>query len=119
MNRQNFFGHLALALTLVLLAGLAGQMRRWNNRPRPIPNREFKAEREAYGDPRGVAVPAQGGKAEVHVRFRPGVSVEQIRLLAARINDRMEDEYETVDGLTTIEDGDGLDAERVAAEYNS
>ena len=37
MNRQNFWGHLALALTLILLAGLAGQLRRWQTGLRTAP----------------------------------------------------------------------------------
>jgi thermitase len=123
MNRQNFFGHLALALTLILLAGFAGQIRRWQNEKRAEERAEFEfnqkeesietiAEREEVGE-------TKSGKAEVLVRFRPGTLLSRIKALTFGHNDRLEDKYESVSGLVAIEDEDGLDAERVASEYSS
>ncbi|MDT5061295.1 MAG: hypothetical protein QOH63_1754 [Acidobacteriota bacterium] len=120
MNRQNFFGHLALALTLILLAGFAGQVRRWQHEQRATRRVVFEQvqRQEIYsGEEAGERL--ESSKAEVHVRFRPGVSLEKIRQLTASHNDRFEDEYENIPGLTTIEDEDGLDAEQVASEYES
>jgi thermitase len=121
MNRQNFFGHLALALTLVLLAGFAGQIRRWQNEKRAAQrtNFEFNQKKESLPADEKEVGATESGKAEVHVRFRPGVSLEKIRQLAASHNDRFEDKYENIDGLTTIEDEDGLNVEQVAREYES
>jgi subtilisin family serine protease len=121
MNRQNFFGHLALALTLVLLAGFAGQIRRWQSEKRAAVRAdfEFNQKKESVTADEDEVGETESGKAEVFVRFRPGVSVEKIRQLAASHNDRFEDKYENIDGLTTIEDEDGLDAEQVAREYES
>jgi subtilisin family serine protease len=120
MNRQNFFGHLALALTLILLAGFAGQIRRWQHAKYAARHvaLEYRHEQEINSaEPLGERL--ESSKAEVHVRFRPGVSLEKIRQLAASHNDRFEDEYENIEGLTTIEDEDGLSAEQVAREYES
>jgi subtilisin family serine protease len=129
MNRQNFFGHLALALTLVLLAGLAGQLTRWNNE-RQARHARLHTDSEFYADEdtgRGVRVEVEEtseeinqqveGEAEVLVRFRPGTTLERIRRIASRLNDTVEDEYENVSGLVAIDDQDGLDAESIAEEY--
>jgi thermitase len=120
MNRQNFLGHLALALTLVLVAAFAGQVRHWQH--------DWKGEphtgRLVFGgatpaQPRGTGAGAvEHERAEVLVRFRSGTSLEQVRKLAAHLNDRLEDEIESVDGLAVIEDEDGLDAQSVADQYN-
>jgi subtilisin family serine protease len=123
MNRQNFFGHLALALTLVLLAGFAGQIRRWQNEKRAAAHADFELKlREetvaAVADEDKVGE-TESGKAEVLVRFRPSTSIVRIKALAFGHNDRLEDKYESVSGLVAIEDEDGLDAETVASEYSS
>lgn len=110
MNRHNFLGHLALAITLVFLAAFAGQIRRWQNQPRP--NIETRTE---Y-----ITVPSEEPeRAEVIVRFRPGTTVERMRNIAGRMGDRIEDRIESVSGLAVIEDEDGLDPEAVAAQYRA
>ncbi|MDT4952574.1 MAG: hypothetical protein QOJ02_712 [Acidobacteriota bacterium] len=120
MNRQNFFGHLALALTLILLAGFAGQVRRWQHEQRATRRVVFeKVQRQEIYSGEESGERLESSKAEEHVRFRPGVSLEKIRQLTASHNDRFEDEYENIAGLTTIEDEDGLDAQQVASEYES
>ena len=129
MNRQNFFGHLALALTLVLLAGLAGQLTRWQNE-RQARHNQLRRHSELYDGERtefGARVEVEeraeeeqmhsSDEGEVLVRFRAGTSLERIRNIARRLNDRLEDEYETVNGLVAIDDDDGLGAEEVASEY--
>ena len=123
MNRQNFFGHLALALTLVLLAGFAGQIRRWQNEERAARRADFEFNQKkdsipAVADEEEISE-TKSGKAEVLVRFRQGTSLEKIKALARSHNDRFEDKYESVSGLVAIEDEDGLDAETVAREYSS
>jgi subtilisin family serine protease len=121
MNRQNFLGHLALALTLILLAGFAGQIRRWQAERHTAVNFEFS---ERHGERIGVSeeyviTEEESGEAEVLVRFRPGTTLERIKALIMRNNDRLEDEYENINGLVAIDDLDGLDAEMVAREYAS
>ncbi|HYP54166.1 MAG TPA: S8 family serine peptidase, partial [Pyrinomonadaceae bacterium] len=115
MNRNNLLGHVALALTLVLVAAFAGQVRRWNRQAELLPPPP-PAVVEAP-----PVTPAEVGdeNAEVIVRFRPGTSLEQMERLAARLNDRLEDQYEYVRGYAVVEDSDGLDAQAVADEYLS
>lgn len=112
MNRQNFRVHLVLAVTLILVAALAGQVRHWQRerRPRAIPVRTIyntapQRERQVETD--------------VLVRFRSGTTPATIRSITARLNDRVEDRIEAVNGLAVIEDEDGMDAETVAGEYRS
>jgi thermitase len=111
MNRHNFLGHLALAITLIFLAAFAGQIRRWQNQPRPVVVPQIETRTEI--------VPLRRDAAEVLVRFRPGTTLDRMRNIARRLNDRIEDRIESVGGLTVIEDEDGLDAETVAAEYRA
>lgn len=112
MNRQNFLGHLMLALALIALAAFAGQMRRWQQRSHAV----LRGDRTTARAPRRVEPLAN---AEVLVRFRPGTNVDTMRSIARRLHDRLEDEIEAVDGLAVIEDQDGRTAEEVAAEYRS
>ncbi|HZI20030.1 MAG TPA: S8 family serine peptidase [Pyrinomonadaceae bacterium] len=117
MNRQNFLGHLALALMLVLVAAFVGQVRRWESR-RPAPTGVFKQRR--VGPPPGTTPTTAGRREpEVLVRFRDGVSPERVRALTAGRNDQVEDEVEAVANLYSVDDRDDADAELVAAEYSS
>src|SRR2546423_2257952 len=111
MNRQNFLGHLALAITLILLAAFLGQIRHWQQ--------EWRSNHAywAVGDRRPVT--SKPRTAEVIVKFRAGTSLEQMKAIAARFGDRLEDQYEFIDGEAVMEDLDGESAEQVAAEYNA
>lgn len=120
MNRQNFLGHLALALTLVLVAAFAGQVRHWQHDWQGHPhNQRFVLGGEPHVHTHdGISSAPEQEHAEVLVRFRAGTSLEQVRTLAAHLNDRVEDEIESVDGLAVIEDEDGLSAQAVADQYS-
>lgn len=114
MNRQNFLGHLMLALALIALAAFAGQMRRWQHHHTQgvlVANSPTTAATAPNIEPIIAS--------EVLVRFRPGTSVERMRNIALSLNDRVEDEIEAVDGLAVIEDEDGATAEEVAAQYRA
>jgi subtilisin family serine protease len=120
MNRQNFLGHLALALTLILLAGLVGQIRRFSIEPRVATDTNFHFDSETTNG--GAEFEAQDlgvHNAEIQVRFRPGTSETKIAELARAHHDVIEDEIESVDGLNIIRDEDGLDADAVVREYSS
>ncbi len=54
---------------------------------------------------------------EVLVKFRPDVSLAEIKRIAEKNNDRIEDEIEEVKGLVSIDDLDNKDMETVAAQY--
>jgi subtilisin family serine protease len=115
MNRQNFLGHLALALMLVLVAAFVGQVRRWESR-RPAPA-TVRKEQRVEAPPASVRHAPERSEPEVLVRFREGVSAERVQALTAGLNDEVEDEIEAVGNLYSIDDRDDADAEQVAAEY--
>jgi subtilisin family serine protease len=114
MKGRNYTVHFALAAALVLFAALAGQVSRWESkraelRLRPMPPQILTDAPRATESFRG--------DADVLVRFHAGVSEERIQAIAAQLNDRVEDEIESVEGLATIDDLDGEQAEQVASEY--
>ncbi|MFN2454673.1 MAG: S8 family serine peptidase [Pyrinomonadaceae bacterium] len=112
MNRQNFLGHLMLALTIIIIAAFAGQVRhleRLHLDTQPD-DTALEAQTETPDND-------DSDNAEVIVRFRKGTSVESVENIVANHNDEIEDQIEAVDEQFVIEDEDGLDAEAVAAEY--
>ena len=121
MNRNNFFGHLALAVALVMLAAFVGQMSRmqWSHG-----SRETVGQRAvvAVHEPQEADEPEAEFESdgEVLVRFREGTTEEAVRAITERLNDRLLDRFDYVDGpayLAAVADEDGLDAAEVAAEY--
>jgi subtilisin family serine protease len=112
MNRQNFLGHLMLALALIALAAFAGQMRRWQHHSQSVLVASSQTTAVAPNYEQTI-------HSEVLVRFRHGTTVDRMRNIARRLNDRVEDRVEAVDGLAVIEDEDGDTAEEVAAQYRS
>jgi thermitase len=113
MNRQNFLGHLALALALIALAALAGQVRRWQSHTQGVLVTSDSPTTT-------TTIPRHNLKsAEVLVRFRPGTTVDKMKSVALRLNDHVEDEIEAVDGLAVIEGEESETAEDVAAQYRS
>src|SRR5215203_491289 len=116
MNRNNIWIHIGIAVVIVTLAAVMGQIRRWEtslrttlpatsgSRVLPPKLRIEKRER-----PRS--------EPEVLVRFKPGVTVDEIKRIAARNNDLMEDEIEAVKGLVSIDDLDDRNAEVTAGQY--
>jgi subtilisin family serine protease len=119
MNRQNFFGHLALAVAVVILAAFVGQMRR------------MERSRDSFERRNIVITPHDGHDhdaheaddeeeledAEVIVRFRAGTSRAAIERITERLNDRLLDRFEFINNQAVIADEDGLAPETVAAEY--
>jgi subtilisin family serine protease len=111
MNRQNLLGHLALALALIALAALAGQVRRWQHHSNGVLVADYETT---------TVTPRHDFKrAEVLVRFRPGTTIDRIKNAARRLHDNFEDKIEAVDGLAVIEGEDGETAEDLAAQYRS
>ena len=120
MNRNNFLIHVALAMVLILVAAFAGQLRKWQKqykaRVRIVPVEEKSrtastTEEIAVNESRALAIP------EVLVKFRSGVTQETIRQLTSRKHDAVEDNIESVPGLSAIDDLDNADATQTAAEY--
>lgn len=114
MNRRNIIWHVALALFLVGVAAFIGQVKRTIERGAPSFVETPSAE---FGDAERRAPDAYREARDVLVRFRPGVSQERIEELTASLNDEVDDEIESVEGLVEVSDRDGADPREVAAEY--
>src|SRR2546423_703271 len=128
MNRHNLFGHIALAVALIILAAFIGQMRRldWrthNDQPAPRADVQQPAEAEDKDDAdkdEPEDVDDNADDAEVLVRFRAGTSQATIDRITAQFNDRVEDRFEQIDNAEmVIADEDGSDINEVVAEYRN
>lgn len=114
MNRNNIWIHIGIAVVLVTLAAVVGQIDRWRsalkgpsiNVSKTVPKPVLVSRSTGNGEP------------EVLVRFRPGVTLDEIRKLAGKNHDQIDDEIESVKGLTFIDDLDNADAEAVAEQYS-
>ena len=112
MNRGNIWIHVGIAVVLVVMAAVVGQIDRWRtilkspavNVTRTIPKPV-------------TAVRNQSREPEVLVKFRPGVTLAEIKRLAGLNHDQVDDEIESVKGLTVIDDLDNADAATVAEQY--
>lgn len=117
MNRNNIWIHIGLAVILITMAAVLGQIGRW--RASLDTHHEVRVSKVKRAE-RTVRPPlrsAAEGEPEVLVRFRSGLSTEDIAKIAALNNDRIEDSIEIVDGLVAIDDLDEMDPAAVAAQY--
>lgn len=115
MNRNNFWIHFGIAVVIITMAAVLGQIRRWETSlKKPVsPAGSIKSAPKPVAQKRTSA----DGEPEVLVKFRPTVNWTDIKKLAAKNNDRIEDEIESVKGLVAIDDLDNADAEIVAKQY--
>lgn len=111
MNRNNFWIHFGIAVVLISMAAVLGQIRTWQTSIQTANsgNRTLK--------PVSVERSLGDSEPEVLVRFRPGVTLSEIKRIAVRNNDRIEDEIEYVAGLVSIDDLDNAAAADVAQQY--
>ncbi|MEP7148969.1 MAG: S8 family serine peptidase [Acidobacteriota bacterium] len=116
MNRNNIWIHLGIAVVLITLAAVLGQIRLWETtlRSAKTTSNEIVRTVSTYSDPDRRSA---NSEPEVLVRFKAGVSLAQIKQIAARNNDIVEDEIESVKGLVSIDDLDNADAERTSEIY--
>jgi subtilisin family serine protease len=120
MSRNRFWIHLTIALVLVLVAAFAGAVRKWQKHRRLAPAPYSSSQqRDDRTDDADETDQQTNPKAEILVRFRPGVTQSAIESIAQRLNDQVEDQIESVSGLEVIEDEDGKDAESVVAQYRA
>ena len=115
MNRRNIWIHITIAVVLITMAGILGQLRRWQSSLGSFKNNQTTTK----ATPKSTAVSrsSKDREPEVLVKFRPEVSMAEIKKIVAKNNDKVEDEIESVKNLISIDDLDGLDAETVAEEY--
>jgi subtilisin family serine protease len=114
MNRKNIWIHITVAVVLITMAAVLGQIRNWRTKIGM-----FKQQSVTKATPKPVAVPRTNAERtpEVLVKFKPEVNLTEIKKLAARNNDTVEDEIESVKNLVAIDDLDGLTPEKVAEQY--
>jgi thermitase len=114
MNRNNIWVHLGIAIIIVGIAGIVGQVRNWQI---SVNERQAATVKQLT---KAVAVKrsASESEPEVLVKFRPGVTSAEIKKVVAKNNDRVEDVIEIVKGLVSIDDLDNLDAKTVADQYS-
>lgn len=115
MNRNNIWIHIGLAVIVIVTAAVLGQIRRWQSKP--LFNVEV--DHSAVQRPQTATRTPRDAEPEVMVRFKPGTKLADIKKIAARNNDRIEDEIEMVSGLVSIDDMDNASAETVAAQYRA
>jgi thermitase len=114
MNRGNFLVHLMVAVILIALAAVVGQIGRW----RTMLKVQDTTPRKVNTAP-SVKVVERDGKPELLVKFKPSVGRAQMDRIAASLNDRIDDSYEAVSGLTAVDDLDYADISEVLRQYQS
>jgi len=117
LSRNNIWVHVTIALALVMIAALAGGVRR--SRMSQHPARQASSRPQPAAQERKTSAPNGAANAEVLVRFRSGTTREAIDRITAQFNDEIEDRIESVDGLEVIEDEDGTIAADVLAQYRA
>jgi subtilisin family serine protease len=115
MNRGNIWVRLTIVAIVVTFAAVIGQIERLRSSLRVSVQETPSIEHP----PKKPKRPKFDNDAEVLVRFKPGVSLDAIRQIAGRYNDRVEDEIESVNGLAFIDDLDNADPATVAAQYSA
>jgi subtilisin family serine protease len=110
MNRNNIWIHVGIATVVITLAAVLGQIDRWRSELN-VPASEKRVERKVQIEKRTTSAP------EVLVRFKSGISRDQMKSLAAGNNDLVVDKIESVPGLTVIDDLDDAEAQLVADQY--
>src|SRR5687767_3825251 len=122
MNRNNIWIHVGIAVVLITLAAVLGQIRIWENTL--LANKSTTTDRtdprSGEREPQHVFISGRGSEPEILVRFKPGVSLGDIKRIAATQNDKIEDEIESVRGLVSIDDLDNwIDASDTAKQYSA
>ena len=111
--------HVGLAGSLIAVAALVGQVRKWESQEKADQsNAAVFVAKPQNNKACAMSRLAKEREPEVLVKFKPNVSPAEIQKIAARMNDRVEDNIEST-GWTAIDDLDGRTAEQVAREYNN
>lgn len=116
MNRNNIWIHIGIAVVLITMAAVIGQVGRWRSQLR-MGRVEQKTVTKTHELEKSKTANTASGNPEVLVKFKPGVTLADIKRIVARNNDVLEDEIESVKGLVAIDDLDNADAATVAKQY--
>ncbi|MEO7672943.1 MAG: S8 family serine peptidase [Pyrinomonadaceae bacterium] len=118
MNRNNIWIHIGLAVVVITTAAVLGQIRRWQSKPFfNVQVENVQGDHTAPKRSKASIRPQGDAQPEVMVKFRPGVKLSEIQKIAAKNNDLVEDNIESVKGLVAIDDMDGADMNAVAKQY--
>jgi len=112
MNKNNFWMHFGIAAVAIFAAALAGVV------IRSIDSFE-QEEAKVVKKPMTFSRDAKASEPELMVRFKPGVSIAQIRKLVGLKNDRIEDKFENINNWVAIDDLDDASAEELVREYKN
>lgn len=115
MNRSNIWIRIGIVGILIVTAAVLGQIRRWQTKP----FFNVEVDHSSTHKPRTAARSVKDAEPEVLVRFKPGIKLSDIKKIAARNNDRIEDNIEAVKGLVAIDDLDGADMSHVVSQYEA
>lgn len=118
MNRSNIWVHIVIAIVLIGMAAVAGQIGNWVSQKS---HNDFSraTNNKSQTKPLTIQRSSNDREAEVLVRFKPNVSLSEINRIAGSNNDRIEDEIETVRGLVAIDDLDNASPEAIAKQYEA
>lgn len=124
MNRKNIWIHILIAVALIGIAAIAGQISRWQSsfiNSSGNGGGYGRGQGTGRGDSKPVAIPrsSRESEPEVLVQFKPGLTLSEIERIAAKYNDRVEDNIESVNGLISLDDLDNASAAKVAEQYAS
>ena len=116
MNRNNIWVHIGIAVVLISFAAVIGQIDRWRAGLRV---QDTTPSRARAPKPPTRARTVAESEPEVLVRFKSGLSLTDIKRIAGRSNDRVEDKFEFIDGVFSIDDLDNADPSDVARQYEA
>lgn len=114
MFRRNLSIQVVLAVILIVFAAVVGRLERMRSEIDAANSASDSALRKMAD-----RADTRGRSPELIVRFKPGVTPLLMREAASRLNDRIADRIESVNGLAVIDDLDDADPSAAAAEYAS
>ena len=106
MNRNNIWVHVSLAVVLVTIAAVIGQVDRWRSALRTPDSASMSQITDRETDRH---IQRSNGDPEVLVRFKPGRQSRNDPRDRRHNHDQVDDEIESVNGLVVIDDLDDAD----------
>ena len=113
MNRNNFWSHFGIAMLLIGMAAIIGQIVRWEATLRESKPVSQKAASRTSVKPLAVKRSDAERQPEVLVKFRSDVSLSEIKKIVGKNNDRIEDVFQQEKGWFSIDDLDNKDMKRL------
>lgn len=115
MNKRNIWFHLTIVFALIVTAAIIGQIKKQYDLAHPSCDLNKNITKTL---PVTTSRSEKDNEPEALVKFKPNVSLAEIKKIAAKNNDVVEDNIETVSGLVAIDDLDGFGNQQVAEQYS-